>query len=520
MNRIFIIHSLLAALLVMTGCDSNMMGDHPVNEDGARLEIALITSAIAYFNQNMVTLSGRVILCSLNDTGNPNVRVVLDGAFENRTTYTDSNGDFSFNDIRPGDFVLSASRQGYDFVPARQTVALAQSGMSNVNFETMVTWEKTIGGSGWDRAFSIKQDRNDCGYIISGYSDSETQGNFNWHIVKLDMLGRIVANSGNDWVKTFGGTNTDISYCIDQDSDGTFIGAGSSESIENSIVGLSDFWVIKMDGNGTQLWEQTYGSSEWDEARSVITASDGNYIVAGSNASLTGAGLADFWILKLNSSNGNVLWDYSYGTSESNKAFSVLEDTMDGSYIAAGSSNIPLDQGGGSEAAVVKLLSNGNLDWEQNYKNGLYNEAYAVTSAADGYVLAGFTKESDFDNGSVWVVKIPKDGNPTPLWEKKFEYDDISVARSIKSTSDGGFIITGYVLSSESDYDILVIKLNAAGDKQWERFYNGSINREDRAYEIRETSDGGFVLAGYTETISDKDDMWILKLNSEGEIVP
>lgn len=519
MNRSFIIIPLLATFLVVTGCDSGMLADHPVDEDAAKFQVALITSAVAYFSQTPVTLSGRVLLCSLNNTGNPNVRITVNGVFENRTTYTDSNGDFSFNDIRSGDFVLTAHREGYNFVPEQQTIVLTSNGLSNVEVKTMITWDRKIGGGSWDRAFNIKQDASDCGYIISGYSDSKIQGNFDWYVVKLDMLGRIVSNSGVDWVKTFGGTNTDISYCIDQDSSGNFIVVGSSESIENSIVGLSDFWVVKLDESGTQLWEQTYGSSEWDEARSIIPALDGNYIVAGNNGSLSGAGLADFWILKLNSSNGNVIWDNSYGTSESNKAFAVVEDTSNNSYISVGNSNIPLGQGGGSEATVVKLLSNGNLDWTQNYKHGLYNEAYGVTNVSDGYVLAGFTKQSDFDHGSVWVAKISKNGSSVPLWEKVFEYDDISLARSIKPTRDGGFIITGYMLSSETDYDILVIKLNANGDKQWEQIYNGSNNREDRAYEIQETSDGGFVLAGYTETNSDKDDIWVLKLNREGEIV-
>jgi hypothetical protein len=197
----------------------------------------------------------------------------------------------------------------------------------------------------------------------------------------------------------------------------------------------------------------------------------------------------------------------------------LIEDASDSnSLVSVGYGNVPLESGGGSEIAVVKLHADGDPDWAQTYSMGLYNEAYGICNSSDGYVIAGYSKESDFDYGSIWIFKIQKNGNATPVWSRVYDYGDLSIARSISPMADGGFIVGGYLLSSDSDYDMLALKLNASGEKEWERIFNGQANREDRAFSIRQTRDGGFILAGYTETAGNKDDMWLMKLNETGNI--
>ena len=205
----------------------------------------------------------------------------------------------------------------------------------------VISWQKSLGGSGYDRATSIQQ-TSDGGYIVAGNSSSIDEdvtgnhGNSDYWIVKLNSVGSIV------WQKSLGGSGNDSATSIQQTSDGFYIVAGSSSSINGDVTGNHggvDYWIVKLDSLGSILWQKSLGGSGNDYAQSIQQTSDGGYIVAGYSTSINGDvtgnhGNSDYWIVKLNHV-GSIVWQKSLGGSGFDYAWSI-QQTSDGGHIVAG----------------------------------------------------------------------------------------------------------------------------------------------------------------------------------------
>ena len=158
----------------------------------------------------------------------------------------------------------------------------------------VLTWDRTYGGNGEDAAFSLIQ-TTDGGYAVSGGTDSQGAGGTDAWVIKLDKQGNQV------WDKTYGGSGNDVALSLIQTTDGGYAVAGATFTKGSGEV---DFWVIKLDKQGNQIWDRTYGGSRDDEAFSLIQTTDGGYAVAGGISS-KGAGNSDAWVIKLDE-NGNL----------------------------------------------------------------------------------------------------------------------------------------------------------------------------------------------------------------------
>ncbi|MDD5224297.1 MAG: hypothetical protein PHE84_09915 [bacterium] len=132
------------------------------------------------------------------------------------------------------------------------------------------------------------------------------------------------------WAKSYGGTVAEFPSFIQPTSDGGYIVAASTNSFG---AGSYDSWVLKLNSDGTVAWQKTYSGTSDDYAYSIQQTTDGGYIAAGLTQSF-GAGYYDFWVLKLNS-DGTVNWQKAYGGTGSESAYSI-QQTSDGGYIVAG----------------------------------------------------------------------------------------------------------------------------------------------------------------------------------------
>jgi hypothetical protein len=155
------------------------------------------------------------------------------------------------------------------------------------------------------------------------------------------------------FAKTYGGTNNEWAYSVQQTSDGGYIVAGYTRSFG---AGGADFFVVKTDSNGNIIWAKTYGGTGDDTAWSVQQTSDGGYIVAGHTRSF-GVGNLDVFLIKTDA-NGDVQWAKTYGGAGDDRAFSV-QQTSDGGYIVAGRTSS--FGAGGDDAFLVKTDANGNI---------------------------------------------------------------------------------------------------------------------------------------------------------------
>jgi hypothetical protein len=153
------------------------------------------------------------------------------------------------------------------------------------------------------------------------------------------------------FTKTFGGENTDAALSVQQTADGGYIIAGDTESFG---AGGWDAYLVKIDGEGNEVWYQTFGGEAHDTAYSVQQTADGGYIIAGDTESF-GAGGLDIYVIKTDGA-GNEEWSQTFGGVGSDVALSV-QQTTDGGYIIAGDTE---SFGAGTDAYLVKTDGEGN----------------------------------------------------------------------------------------------------------------------------------------------------------------
>jgi hypothetical protein len=209
-------------------------------------------------------------------------------------------------------------------------------------------------------------------------------------------------------------------------------------------------------------------------------------------------------------------WFKTYNFGYNNEGWSVRE-TSDGGLILVGS-GMP-NNFDNWEINLIKTDANGILDWIFNYGELFDHEGCCVRQTTDGnYIIAGWARLASTAGKSILLIKAGENG--LPIWNRTYsDYDDQEI-RSIEFTSDGGYILAGWakihVTSNDSSYeDMLIIKTNSLGNAIWSRHYGG-INSQ-KAWSIKNTFDGGFIVAGWTDIFPLGSQIYLIKLNQDGD---
>jgi len=366
-------------------------------------------------------------------------------------------------------------------------------------YEPAVQWQKTFGGSDWDSGFSVQQ-TSDGGYIIAGGTRSFGAGGGGVYLIKSDSAGNLL------WQKTFGGSNSDCGWSVQQTLDGGYIIAGGTKSFG---AGEYDVYLIKTDPNGNSQWEKTFGESGGDRGYSVQQTADGGYIIAGLTNSF-GAPGGEVYLIKTDP-NGNTLWQNSFVGSGWGLGESV-QQTTDGGYIIAGTIYSFADLYG--DVYLIKTDPNGNQEWQKTFGGSNSDGGYSVQQTSDGgYITAGRTDSFGAGGYDVYLVKTDPNGNL--LWQKTFGGSFWDHGHSVQQTSDGGYIIAGETESfGDPNGDVYLIKTDSAGNLLWQKTFGGSDYDYGRS--VQQTTDGGYIIAGTTESFGAGDlDVYLIKLSSE-----
>ena len=443
-----------------------------------------------------------------------------------------------------------------------------------------ILWEKSYGGKNADYLFDA-QPTADNGFILAGSSLSgktgtKTAGNngdLDYWVWKMDANGKL------DWQKSLGGSGFDLLQSIKGTQDGGFILAGTSSSNQgmdkqSDSKGLSDFWVVKLDAKGQELWQQTIGGSGQEDLLTVIPTRDGGYLLGGSSSSAktiisttstlktqstakedltlkteSTRGSMDYWIVKLDS-NGNVMWQKTYGGRYSDLLRS-LEQTKDGGFILGGYSNSP--QSGDKTAAsigigdywIIKTDELGAIEWQNTYGGTGDNQLYVVHQTADdGFIVGGNTnspgsltaKGGSVQSGSdFWLLRLDTKGEV--VWSETYNYGKVDILTSLVENSDHSFLVGGYAQSERGIMakgmiqkeaaginDYIALKVNTKGEAVWEKIVGSG--GEDILRKLISTRDGGYLLAGTSNASSSGDksttlgsnDFWVVKL--QDQLVP
>ena len=234
-------------------------------------------------------------------------------------------------------------------------------------------------------------------------------------------------------------------------------------------------------------WSKVIGVGR---GHSVQQTTDDGYVITTAHGSL----------IKTDS-NGNVEWTKTFGGS-CNCGNSV-QQTSDGGYVIGG---------GGSDVCLIKTDSNGNEEWNKTFGGSDKDEGYSVQQTTDGgYVIAGYTSSyGDGYDADIWLIKTDSNGNEE--WNKTFGgwYKDGGI--SGQQTTDQGYIIAGVTqLCSTCQYDILLIKTDSNGNEEWNKTFGGS--NMDFGSSVQQTTDGGYIIAGYTMSYGSGLNVWLIKLS-------
>jgi hypothetical protein len=367
--------------------------------------------------------------------------------------------------------------------------------------EEILTWDNTFGGIEVDMANSIIQ-TEDGGYALAGYTWSKGAGRQDFWVIKLYEDGSI------EWDRTFGGSEADVIYSIIQTKDKGYAVAGKTKSIASG----EKAWAIKLNTKGNKEWDNTFAKRTDDEIFSIIQTKDRGYAVCG----YTGAkdwGEVDSWIIKLDKTL-KIEWDKIFGGIGWDEANSMLQ-TEDGSFIVFGF--VQSKDKGREDGWIAKLDENGEMVWDKAFGGSQNDEIFSGIKTVDGgYVVCGYTESKGSGGYDAWIAKLDENGEI--VWDKAFGGVEAEVANSIIQTRDGGYALAGYTWSKGAGReDAWMIKLDENGEMAWDKTFGGSD--EDVARCIIQAEDGGYVLAGYTESKgAGRYDAWVIKLDEKGNL--
>jgi Secretion system C-terminal sorting domain/SprB repeat len=320
------------------------------------------------------------------------------------------------------------------------------------------------------------------------------------------LQNNLVVNAATTFQKTFGGTSDEYGYATEQLSDGGYIMCGRTISFG---VGGFDNYLIRLNANGDTLWTKTYGNTGYDEAQSIKQTSDGGFIMVGQTATVDYAG--DVYLVKTDA-NGVLVWSTAFGSATKFDFGYSVRQTSDGGYIIAGLTN---STGAGlRDVLLLKTNATGVLQWSKTYGGAADDEARSVEETADGgFIISGFTQS--YGSGyQMYLIKTNSTGNVT--WSKTFGGGGLELGYSVKQTSDGGYVLLGYSDSYGSGLvDVLLLKLTATGGISWSKTYGGTA--DDYGLCIHITTDGGYIISGRTSSYgAGAGDYYLIKTDVNG----
>lgn len=363
-----------------------------------------------------------------------------------------------------------------------------------VSYAQDISWEKSYGGKHAEFLSDVVA-APDYGFLLAGSSLSDkngnketpSNGNFDYWLWKMNEHG------APEWQKSYGGSGMDFLQSVQLTSEGGFILAGISGSSKDNAKredsrGGDDFWILKIDPNGNEQWQKTIGGNGQEQLSSIRRTKDGGYIIGGSSTSGKSGdkteenfGNLDYWVVKL-SSDGKIEWQKTYGGKYLDQ-LKTVEQTLDGGYIIGGYSNSP---------------------------------------------VSGNKQDANMGAGDYWIIKTDKSG--AIEWQRTLGGDGDDNLTALIPCKTGGYLLGGSSNSGSSKdktkandkgTDFWLVRLDNNGRTIWQETYN--YGKTDLLTSIIENEDHTFLIGGYARTAAgksdntDSNDYIALKINDKGE---
>jgi hypothetical protein len=448
--------------------------------------------------------------------------VQIEGADAGLFSLVEDPGSFSLGplELRVVPFRFRPTRSG----DATARVKVVSNASSSPNYVDLtgkgidlspgqVAFERILGNPDGDGAAAVRPTR-EGGLIVAGYTHTLGAEYSDGMLLKVDNYGQV------EWMRQYGEEGWSEGFSAVLVLEDGFLAVGSKSHSEQRLE--PDMYVVRTDTAGNLLWEKRFGRSEFerDVASDVVRAHGGGFIVAGSSQS----GQNDDALLVKIDEGGNELWRKVFGGDGGDGVSSIVA-TPDGGYLFVGSTS-SYSVGGRNDYDIymVKLDGNGNQQWMRTYGGSDWDQASHVALAHDGgYIIAGWTASSEYGAVARDVLLVKTDPQGDKQWHRIYGWEHKDGASAVIPTSDGGYLLVG---DSERYYDagmrtwrsdLYIVKLDAEGQEEWTRLY-GRNNGEDGASDVYELGDGSYIVCGSTDSYSKTSDVYLLRLNRWGEV--
>lgn len=312
------------------------------------------------------------------------------------------------------------------------------------------------------------------------------------------------------WSRSFGGDEGQTARDVAQCRDGGFIAVGYTDSGSSRNV-----FVVRTDSTGNPLWTKSYDAEGGDDEGHAICVLTDGYAIAGSCIREKGFGhmSMDVWFFKIDDAGNKIPGSdrfYPPPIPGWCRAY-AMEQTRDGGFIMTG-------RGEPNAISVIKISQDGAVQWSYAYGTGVGYAVKQARSPDNGFIVAGSTTPFDSEESDVLIIKLDPAGNMQ--WGKAFGGPGRDVGKGIALTPDGGYLIAGVTTSfSYSDYDYLredvyLIRLAANGKIRWQKVKGQSPDNSESAAAIQATADGGYIVTGSSQA-----QVMLAKFDRNGETI-
>jgi hypothetical protein len=341
-------------------------------------------------------------------------------------------------------------------------------------------WNRHYGGSQEDAAYSVRQ-LKDGTLIVGGDCVVDSTD------LRRMCLSVIGEYGDMQWQKTFEGDQTASCRAVRPTNEGGYVLCGSTRGVGSRGI---DLYIVKVDDKGKEEWSRISQDKGADYAEDILQARGGGFVSAGRKVSDVGDDSTGAFHLVKTNKPGSVVWTRNFDGEQAN----AIIEIEDANLVAVGyTKNIP------ESARPPKQPVKEKLPWETE-------EVKPDTAIC-------------LDEAAFYLVKVNWKGET--LWTRTYWNSGWDIAYDVKQTSDGGFLIVGAVGGCKERpelYDCFVIRTDSLGDTLWTNRFGGEF--EDQARAVIESDNGGVVVAGFTKSYGEgKADILVYKLDSRGQLL-
>ncbi len=310
------------------------------------------------------------------------------------------------------------------------------------------------------------------------------------------------------WAKYYKNTNSRTASSVQQTYDNGYIIAGLEEtSAYDRFV-----FVMKTDNGGGLVWTKTLPQANKYNAYCVRQTSDSGYIVTGT--ARDNSYYNKMLLIKLDKT-GKTTWSKMLGNIHGNQAFCVRQTTDGGYILCGGSDNLSNPY---PDIALLKTDASGTIEWVKRYSRQYNDLGRSVRQTSDGgYIIAAYT--DNLYTGlppSALLIKTNSKGDT--LWTRNFTSSGAKDMQDVEQTTDGGYIFAGTtVVGSTARSAAFLIKTDSYGDTLWTKSYWGGY--QNSGYSVRQTKDGGYIMsavAGDSIIANQRSNLFVVKTDANG----